>query len=254
MIITTEEERNNARKSGKILVQVLDAVEQVIVPGVSTQELEDVARAKIKELGATPAFLGYAPSKRQRPFPAVLCVSLNDEIVHGIPNEDVSILQEGDIVAIDCGVVYNGFITDSARTVAVGEISKEDQRLIDATKEALAEQIKVVKVGNTVGDIGFAAEQVAAKYGYDFPEDLGGHGVGKEVHEDPFIPNWGDKGTGEKLVEGQVIAIEPMLNHGVGDIVLAKDGYTYKTADGKRSAHFEHTMIVGKNGAEVLTK
>lgn len=255
MIVKTETERELLRESGKRLAHVLREVAAIVRPGVSTAALDAKAREVIAEFGDTPAFLGYTPEGADRPYPSALCVSVNDEIVHGISNENPRVLREGDIVALDCGVNHKGFFSDSAITVGVGKISKENQQLIYATQEALAAQIEAAVAGNTLGDIGHAAEYVANKHGYGYPYELGGHGVGSKVHEKPFIRNYGTPGKGEKLIEGQVLALEPMLSLGQEHgIELASDGYTYKTADGSVAAHFEHTVIVGKDSAEIITK
>ena len=253
MIVKTQEYREILREGGKHLAELLRALGEAAKPGVSTQELEDLARELIKKMGDEPATLGYTPSGCARPYPAALCVSINQEIVHGIPNEEPKVLQEGDIVSIDCLLNHKGLIVDSCTTVGVGQISPERQRLIDASKEARTEAVKQAKAGNTTGDIGYAVELVAQKYGYSVPRELGGHGVGQRVHEEPFIPCYGKPGTGERLVEGQVLAIEPILIAGKERIKVMPDGYTYESADGSDSAQFEHTVIVGNNGAEVLT-
>ncbi len=254
MIIKTQKEHELLRESGKHLAEVLREVAALVRPGVSTQALEDKAREVIESFGDSASFLGYTPWDAARPYPAALCVSVNDEIVHGIPNENSRILQEGDIVALDCGVNHKGAFTDASVSVGVGTISKEKELLIRATREALYAQIEAAHAGATLGDLGHAAEMVAHKYGFSFPRDLGGHGVGTGVHEEPFIRNFGKQGKGEKLKEGQVLALEPMLMLGGEEIELADDGYTYKTADGAPSAHFEHTIIVGKDEAEVITQ
>ncbi len=254
MIIKTQEQREILREGGSRLGALLRHLGEMAQPGVSTQELEDEARRYITELGDTPATLGYTPSGAPRPFPAALCVSINDEIVHGIPNESPKTLQEGDLVSIDCLLNHKGLITDSCITVGVGEISKEDQRLLDAAKEARTEALKVAKAGNTAGDIGHAVQAVARKYGYSVPYELGGHGVGLKVHEEPFVPNYGKRGSGTLLQEGMVLAIEPIIMAGKSDIKDMPDGYTYISKDGNKSAQFEHTVIIGNSSPEILTK
>ncbi len=241
------------KEGGKHHSAILRELEKATVPGVSTNELEELARKLLKEYGDTAAFLRYKPEGAKRPYPAALCVSVNEEIVHGIPNEDPKILKEGDVVTLDLGLTHKGLITDSAITVGVGTISPEEKRLIEGTKESLYAGIKAAKGGGHIGDIGFAVEEVAKRLGLNIAEGLAGHGVGYKVHEDPFVPNTGKKGTGEKLVPGMVIAIEPMLVLGKGDIVLAKDGYTFKTRDGKKSAHFEHTIAITDGDPIILT-
>ncbi len=253
MIVKTKEQREILREGGKRLAVLLNTLGEMVKSGVTTEELEDRARELIAKNGDKPATLGYTPAGCRRPYPAALCVSVNQEIVHGIPNEDSKTLKEGDIVTIDCLLNHKGLITDSAITVPVGQISKDDQRLLNAVREALSEAIKVARAGNTLGDIGHAVESVANKYGYDLPKELGGHGVGESVHEEPFVANYGRQGKGERLVDGMVLAIEPMFTRGKAYIRLESDGYTYVTQDGSNSAHFEHTVIITKDGAEVLT-
>lgn len=242
--------KEGGKRHSYILAQVADKVK----PGVSTQDLEDFARKLIEEGKDRPAFLNYKPRGAKRPFPAALCVSVNDEIVHGIPNENPKILNEGDIVTIDLGLVHKGFITDSAVTLPVGKVSEENKKLIEHCKEALYLGIKQARVGNTVGDIGHAIESFIRPLGYGLSEGLAGHGVGYSVHEDPYVPNEGKPGQGEKLVSGMVIAIEPMVTLGSDGITLDKDGYTYKTKDGSNATHFEHTIVITEGDPIVLTK
>jgi methionyl aminopeptidase len=252
--IKTKEEIQILREGGRRLALILGELAIKIKPGISTEEINKLAEKLISDNMDKAAFLNYRPKGLKRPYPASICVSVNDEIVHGIPNERPKILKEGDIVSLDMGLIHKGLITDSAITVPVGKISEEDQKLIDVTKKALNAGIKSVKAGRTVGDIGFAIERVAKSEGLSVVEELCGHGVGYEVHEDPFIPNYGEKGKGAKLKVGMVIAIEPMLNIGTKDLILDIDGWTYKTADGKKSAHFEHTIAITSRGAEILTE
>ncbi len=253
IIIKTKEEIEILREGGRRLAEVLQKVKEMVAPGVSTWELDKYAYKLIKELGDEPAFLNYKPEGARIPFPASLCVSVNDEVVHGIPKRE-RILKEGDIVAIDLGLKHKGLFTDHAVSVAVGNVSKEDQKLLDATREALEVGISEARVGNRVGDIGYAIEQFVKPYRYGIVDVLSGHGVGKYIHEDPYIPNFGKKGTGAKLVAGMVIAIEPMLNLGTKNVTLDKDGYTFYTNDRKRSAHFEHTVLITDGEPEILTK
>jgi methionyl aminopeptidase len=252
--IKTKEDIEILREGGRRLALILQEVAKAVKPGVSTDTLNDIAEKMAIDNGDKPAFLNYRPRGAKRAYPASLCVSVNDEIVHGIPNENPIILKDGDIVSLDMGLTHKGLITDSAITVPVGKIDAATQKLLDTTKEALNAGIKVVKAGKHVGDIGFAVERVAKAAGFGVVEDLCGHGVGYEVHEDPYIPNYGEKGRGDILKAGMVIAIEPMLNEGGKDITLADDDWTYKTADGKKSAHFEHTIVITSKGAEILTK
>jgi methionyl aminopeptidase len=240
-------------EGGKRHSAILRKLREMIVPTLSARVLNDFALSEINKYGDTPAFLGYTPDGAKRPYPAALCVSLNDEIVHGIPNEKEKILKEGDIVSIDLGLVHQGLITDGAFTCGVGKISKEDQNLIKMTEKALWFGIEEAKAGNTTGDIGFAIESVARSAGLNITEGLAGHGVGYHVHEDPYVPNYGEKGMGDILKTGMVIAIEPMLTSGSGAIILAKDGYTYKTKDGRNCAHFEHTVVITEGDPIVVT-
>jgi methionyl aminopeptidase len=252
--IKTKEEIEVMREGGKRHSFILSQLAKATVPGISTQDLEDMARRLLDEGGDKGAFLGYTPRGSKRPYPAVLNVSINNEIVHGIPNENPKIIQEGDVVSIDLGVLHKGLITDSAITVGVGKMKEEDRKLIEHCKEALYLGIKEAKGGNRIGDIGYAIESFARTLGYGLCEGLAGHGVGYKVHEEPFVPNDGMKGKGELLKPGMVIAIEPMITLGTSKIVLASDGYTYKTADGSNAAHFEHTVAITEGDPIILTK
>lgn len=252
--IKTKEEIEIMKEGGKILAEIISRTGKLIKPGVTTDYLEKEAIKIFKELGATPAFLNYSPTGAKRPYPAALCVSVNDAIVHGIPNENPIELKEGDIVTLDTGVKYKGLITDHAVTFPVGEISKEDRKLLTVTRESLSAGIKSAVLGARIGDIGAAIQKHADKEGYGICDSLCGHGVGYEVHEDPYVPNFGRSGTGEVLKEGMVIAIEPMFSRGGDDVVCLSDGYTYVTGDGSNSAHFEHTVAITKDGPVILTK
>jgi methionyl aminopeptidase len=253
IIIKSPKEIEILREGGKHLAHVLDIVEKAVRPGISTKELDTLAETTIREFGDVPAFLNYQPYGADFPYPGTICLSINDEIVHGIPKED-HILCEGDIIGLDLGLIHNGLVTDSARTVPVGKISEKAQKLLDTTKKALEVGISAAVPGAHVGDIGYAIERMVKPHKYGIVRELGGHGVGRYVHEDPFIPNWGNrKGVGAKLKPGMVIAIEPMLNDGKRGIVLDKDGYTYRTQDRSLSAHFEHTLLITKTGPEILT-
>jgi methionyl aminopeptidase len=254
MIAKTEAQRNTLREGGRRLASVLHELGDMVAPGVTTQDLEDRARELIDVLGDKAATLGYTPAGSSRPFPAALCTSINDNIVHGIPNENPRTLRDGDIISIDCLLEHNGLIVDSAITVGVGMVDREDRRLMSAVREALSEAIKVARVGNTLGDIGHAVESTARKYDYDLPKELGGHGVGFSVHEQPFVANYGRLGKGERLVDGMVLAIEPMFVRGKADIQLMPDGYSYTVRDGSNTAHFEHTVLITNNDTEVLTR
>lgn len=251
--LKTKEEIQILEAGGRRHADILRSLKDMIAPGVSTLILEEEALRLIKEKGDKPAFLGYTPAGANRPYPAALCVSINDEIVHGIPNEAERILKDGDIVSLDLGLIHKDFITDAAITVPVGAVDDEARKLIQIAEEALRRGIEQAKPGNTVGDIGAAVSAAVAGTGFSLAEDLAGHGVGYKVHEDPYVPNTGRKGDGEKLVPGMVIAIEPMVNAGRGAIRLDKDGYTIRTKDGSRSAHFEHTVAITETGNIILT-
>lgn len=252
IIIKSAEEIKKIREGGKILADILSKTAKIIKPGISTLEVDEYVFNLIKEKGGIPAFLNYLPEGMSSPFPASVCISVNDEIVHGIPSKN-KILKEGDIVSLDAGLKHKGLFTDHAITVPVGKISDINKKLIKDTKKALDIAIKASKGGNTIGDIGYAIESfVNGQYG--IVRDLAGHGVGKEIHEDPYVPNFGKPGKGVKLVPGMIIAIEPMLCLGTHKIVVDDDDWTIRTSDGKNSAHFEHTILITKNKAEILTK
>ena len=266
--IKTKEEIELMRENGKRLSRVLDRVVKRACPGVSTAELDQLAERLIIELGGKPSFKGYRVKGISRTYPAAMCISINEEVVHGIPRNN-RILSEGDIVGLDIGMwwpaenekvkIKNGnykrpLCTDMAVTIGIGSISREAQRLIHVTHESLEVGIAEVKAGATVGDVGNAIEHYLKKNNLGIIRDLAGHGVGYEVHEEPLIPNYGKAGKGEELKEGMVIAIEPMATLGDWRVILAEDQWTFKTADNSLGAHFEHTMAVTKTGADVLTK
>jgi methionyl aminopeptidase len=253
IIIKTKEEIEILREGGKRLATVLYKVKDKVAPGISTKELDAYAEKLIREYGDEPAFLNYRPVGAKTPFPASLCVSINDEVVHGIPKEG-RILKEGDIVSIDLGLKHKGMFTDMALTVPVGKISPALEQLLKITEESLHVGISAAVGGYRVGDIGDAIESFVKPHKYGIVDVLSGHGVGKYIHEDPYIPNFGRKGTGEKLVPGMVVAIEPMLNMGTKKVFIDKDNWTFKTVDGKRSAHFELTILITEGDPEILTK
>lgn len=239
------------RESCRRLARVLDAVEKEVKPGVTTKYLNDFVYKMITDMGDRPAFLNYKPFGAAYPYPGSICISVNDEVVHGIGGDYV--LKEGDIVGLDGGITHKGMISDSARTVAVGVISKEDEDLMRVTKEALMAGIKAAQCGRYVNDISCAIEKsIPKKYG--IVKILSGHGVGYKVHEEPYVPNFDDGVKGPKLVPGLVLAIEPMVNLGTDEVYLADDGYTFITKDHKKSAHFEHTILITEGDAEILTK
>lgn len=252
--IKTEQDIEKLREGGKRLAKVVIETAKHIKPGVSTDELNKIAHELMLEYGGKPSFLNYRPYGAARPFPAAICICLNDEIVHGIPNENPKILKEGDVVTLDAGLIYEGLFTDHAVTYTVGEVSKEVKKLLDTTREALASGIKMARAGNKIGDISSAIAARAQKANLKVVKGLAGHGVGYGVHEDPYVPNEGRAGTGELLKPGMVLAIEPMFSIGSANIKLDKDGYTYKTADGSLSAQFEHTVLITEGEPEILTK
>lgn len=262
IIIKTPEEIAAMRVCGKRHADILECVAKLVRPGISTAELDAAAEAMIKEYGDIPAFKGYKPEGADRPYPATLITSVNEEVVHGIPSKK-RILKEGDVIALDIGIYHTetdesgapktSVFTDAAITVPVGAISKELNEMLMVTEEALYVGIEQVKPGNTVGDIGYAIQSFINKR-YGIVEGFAGHGVGRHIHEDPFIPNYGRPGEGQELVPGMTIAIEPMMNLGTKYVKILNDGYTVVTKDGKPSAHFEHTVLVTETGYEILTK
>lgn len=236
------------RRSGHIVRQVLEAAKEAVLPGVSTMDLEHVAERKIRDLGAKPAFKGYYD------YPCVLCTSVNDEIVHGIPSAR-RVLKAGDIVSIDCGVVLDGFYGDSAITVSVGNhLTPQLQKLLEVTRQSLFEGIEATRIGNTVGDVGSAVQRLVEANGFSVVREFVGHGIGTHLHEDPQVPNYGTPGHGPKLRDGMVLAIEPMVNMGKPGTRLLDDKWTAVTQDGSYSAHFEHCVAVTKNGPLILTE
>lgn len=251
--IKTKEEISILREGGKRHAEIMRNIVKLVVPGVSTSFLNDETTRMIIDNGDTPSLLNFRPSGSKRPYPASICISVNDEIVHGIPNENPKILKEGDIVSLDFAMTHNGMVTDMAVTVPVGQVSEEYTELMEVTKKALMAGIKAGKGGKKVGDISSAIEKVGIMGGYGIVEELCGHGVGYSVHEEPMIPNYGEPNTGDKLVPGMVLAIEPMFNLGERHLILDEDGYTYRTRDGKVSAHFEHTVVITKSEPEILT-
>lgn len=239
------------RESGRRLANILKEAGKLVKPGVTTKEINDFVYTKITEMGDKPAFLNYKPFGAHYPYPGSICISVNDQVVHGIGGEYV--LKEGDIVGLDGGVNHKGMISDSAVTFPVGKISKEDEKLLEVTKAALYAGIKAAKCGNYVNDISKAIEKAVPKK-YGIVKILSGHGVGYKVHEDPYVPNFDDGVKGPKLVPGIVLAIEPMITLGTDEVYLEEDGYTFTTKDHKKSAHFEHTILITEGEAEILTK
>lgn len=238
------------RVSGKILASVLRALKESTIEGVATIELDKKARMLIQNAGAIPAFLGYAPDEGSKPFPAAICASLNDVIVHGVPSKKP--LKKGDILGIDLGVNYRGYFTDAAITIEIGEISQTARKLIQATEEALRRAIKACKRGNHLGDVGYEISETAKYYGFKIVKGLTGHGVGFAIHEDPTIYNQGKRGEGIILKSGYVLALEPMFSTGSGEITKNKDE-SFATRDGSLSAHAEHTILITDGEPEILT-
>ena len=253
MIITNASKRADLVEAGKRLARILAVLQREVRPGVTAEDLDDMAEKLIRDGGDVPAFLGYKPAGARRPYPASLCVSINDEIVHGVPNESQKILREGDIVGLDLGLSHAGVIVDAAVTVPVGTVDEESKKLMRATKNALEAGIAQAIPGNHMGDISHAIQKEIESAGFAVVKELGGHGVGDTVHEEPFIPNYGRPGTGPELLEGMVLALEPIATAGKAAVVLAPDSYTFRTKDGSRSAHFEHTILLEKGGARIIT-
>lgn len=235
------------RRANVIVAEVLQALSEQILPGVTTAELDEIAEGIINKRGALPAFKGYGG------FPATLCTSINDEVVHGIPSKN-KVLKEGDIIGVDCGVCLEGYYGDSAVTFAVGTISEEAACLMKVTYEALHKAIEKAKVGNRLSDISHAVQSYVEPQGFSVVRSFVGHGIGKNLHENPHIPNFGLPGKGIKLKAGMVFAIEPMINSGSNDVIVLSDGWTAKTADGGLSAHFEHSVAITESGPYILSQ
>jgi methionyl aminopeptidase len=246
IILKSQDEIKRMAESCRIVAEVLDGIRQIIVPGIATKELDEFAESFIVQRGARPAFKGY------KGYPASVCVSVNEQVVHGIPSSTK--MKEGDIVSLDIGVYYKGFYGDAAVTLPVGKISVEQKRLLSATEKALQLGIEKAVIGNRISDISAAIQNYAESEGFSVVRDLVGHGIGRELHEEPQVPNFGRPGQGPELREGMTLAIEPMVNAGGWEVVLLNDGWTTVTKDRSLSAHFEHTVAVTKNGSIVLTK
>ncbi len=234
------------KQAGRITGEALAKAGEAVRPGVTTKHLDDIIRTYIEKCGAKPSFLGYGG------FPASACVSVNEQVIHGIPNKNV-VLQDGDIVKIDVGAFYRGFHGDSANTFAVGNVSAEANQLIEATKQSFWQGVEAIKPGGRIGDIGYAVESYVKQFGYSVVRRYVGHGVGHDLHESPEVPNYGTPGRGPRLSTGMVIAIEPMVNVGSPDVLELADGWTVLTADRSLSAHYEHTVAITDNGVEILT-
>ena len=244
--IKTEEQIAKMRESGKITKNVLDLIGKTIKSGMTTKELDKIAYDYIKSSGAEPSFLGYSG------YPASLCVSIDDMVVHGIPSKDI-IIKEGQIVSVDVGVIYNGWQGDAARTFAIGEISAEKKKLIEVTEQCFFKAIEELRDGTPIGNIGHNVQHHAESNGFSVVRALVGHGIGREMHEDPSVPNYGIRGTGIRLKKGMALAIEPMINAGTHKVNFMSDGWGVKTADGRPSAHYENTVVITSNGVEILT-
>lgn len=244
--IKTEREIELMREAGKILATVHDELEQFIKPGISTKDIDKKGEEIIRSFGCIPSFLNY------NGYPASICVSINDEVVHGIPSSK-RILLEGDIVSLDAGVIYNGYHSDAARTHAVGEMSSEAKQLIDVTRNSFFEGIKYAKEGNHLYDISKAIQSYAESFGYGVVRKLVGHGIGKNLHEEPQVPNFKMPGRGVKLEAGMTLAIEPMITNGTHDVRFLSDGWTAVTTDGSLSAHYENTIVITKGEPEILS-
>lgn len=245
MNIKSDTELEYMRSAGKVVADTLAMIEKVIKPGITTAEIDKIAEEFILAQGAIPSFKGYGG------FPGSICASVNDVVIHGIPND--TILVEGDIISVDCGAILNGYHGDAARTFPVGSISKEAQHLIDVTKESFFKGIEKAVVGNRLTDISAAIQKHAESFGYSVVRDFVGHGIGTSMHEDPQVPNYGTAGKGPKLVHGVVLAIEPMINMGNYRVKIKPDGWTVVTSDGKLSAHYENTIAITNDGVEILT-
>ena len=238
------------RRASVIVAEVLQALKEVVKPGMTTLELDELAERMTYEKGAKPAFKGYAVAGRV--FEHSLCTSVNEEIVHGIPSDRV--LEEGDILGMDFGVVYDGFYGDSAVTVGLGRVSAEAERLMRVTETALNEGIEMLREGNRLGDLGNAIQEIAERSGYSVVREFVGHGIGRKLHEEPPVPNYGDAGKGARLRAGMVLAVEPMVNAGKKEISILDDGWTAITRDRSLAAHFEHSIAVTENGPYVLSR
>ena len=245
-IIKNDEQIALMKIAGRITAEALMVAKEMIRPGISTKEIDTKIRRYIEKCGATPSFLGYGG------FPGSACISINEQVIHGIPSDRV-VLSEGDIVKVDVGARYRGYNGDSARTFAVGKVSDEALKLISVTEASFYEAMKVAKAGNRVGDIGSAVESFVISNGFSVVRDFVGHGVGKDLHEEPEIPNFGRAGRGARLYSGMTLAVEPMVNAGTHDVRVLKDGWTVVTSDGKLSAHYENSILITDNDPIILT-
>ncbi len=247
IILKSPDEIEKMRKASRIVAEVIQELGPMVKPGVTTRDLDRQAEELMKKKGSIPAFKGY------RGYPCVLCTSVNEEVVHGIPSAN-RVLKDGDIIGVDCGVIVDGFYGDSARTFPVGKVDEASQRLIDVTRESLDRGIGQIAAGNRIHDISWAVQSHVEAAGFSVVRDFVGHGIGRSLHEDPQVPNFGKPQTGIKLTVGMVLAVEPMVNVGGPEVRVLDDGWTAVTVDGRRSAHFEHTIALTEKGYEVLSR
>ncbi|HEY4487648.1 MAG TPA: type I methionyl aminopeptidase [Candidatus Paceibacterota bacterium] len=255
MIAKKKEDIAALREACRRTARHVRVLSEMVVPGATSYELEMKAREMVEKDGDKLAFRGYQASKQEAPYDSGLCCSVNDIIVHSPAGQNGARFENGDVVTLDFGIIHKGFYSDMARTMIAGEaLHEDDEKLVRGTYEAAEVGIAAASVGNTIGDIGYAVQKVAEKYNFGYPKNLCGHGVGRELHEEPRVPNFGEPGKGQKIVEGLVIAIEPMMTLGSGDLFVDDDGHSYRTKDGSRSAHVENTIIVMAHGPEILTK
>ncbi|MCD8266628.1 MAG: type I methionyl aminopeptidase [Prevotellaceae bacterium] len=250
IFLKTEEEIELMRAANLLVGETLAEIGKAIKPGVTTQQLDKIAEEYIMDHGATPTFKGF-PNPYGGPFPASICASVNDEVIHGIPGERE--LQDGDIISVDCGVLLNGFNGDSCYTFCVGEVAADVRKLVETTKEALYIGIEAAQPGRRIGDIGYAVQRHCEQKGYGVVREFTGHGIGKDMHEDPAVPNYGHRGGGKQIKSGLCIAIEPMITQGSPQIVLMPDRWTVKTKDHKPAAHFEHTVAIHRGKVDILS-
>lgn len=246
ILIKTDHEIEHMRKAGRIVGDTLKILQEAVKPGITTAELDSIAEEYIRKCGSVPSFKGYYG------FPYSLCTSLNSEVVHGMPSKEV-VLKEGDILSVDCGAIFEGFHGDAARTFPVGKISEEAQQLIDVTRESFFKGVEKAVIGNRLTDISHAIQEYAESFGYSMVRDYVGHGIGRNMHEDPEVPNFGRPGRGPKLMKGMVLAIEPMVNMGDFHVKVLSNDWTVVTVDGSLSAHYENTVAITENGPELLT-
>lgn len=245
--IKSKNEFEIMRRAGRLVAETLDKLQGAVKPGVSTGELDKIAYEHITKHGGVPSFKGY------HGFPASICTSVNEEVVHGIPSKR-RVVEDGDVISIDCGAIIDGWHGDAALTVPVGHITPEIERLLQVTRESLFKGVEKAVPGNRLGDVSAAIQQHAEKHGYGVVREYVGHGIGREMHEDPQVPNWGTPGHGRLLKEGMALALEPMVNAGTAEVRVLRDNWTVVTQDGKYSAHFEHTVALTDHGPEILTK